>query len=104
MNKLFHILKHIDLSYDSPEGLPEEESDVLVNEGKCLVLHNDDVNTFDHVINCLIEVCDHTSIQAEQCAYIVHYHGKCEVLHGEDSKLDVCCRLLKMKGLSATIE
>ncbi len=89
---------------NAPQELPESDSEVLVDEGRILVLHNDDYNTFDHVIKCLVEICDHDGIQAEQCAYIVHYHGKCDVMHGEDSKLDVCCRLLRLKGLSASIE
>ena len=41
----------------------------------CLVLYNDDVNTFDHVINCLIRICSHELIQAEQCAWLVHQKG-----------------------------
>ena len=92
------------MSTNAPQELPETDTEVLVDEGRILVLHNDDYNTFDHVIKCLVEICDHSSIQAEQCAYIVHYHGKCDVLHAEDSKLDVCCRLLQLKGLSASIE
>lgn len=47
-----------------------------------LVLYNDDVNTFDFVIQCLIEVCKHDALQAEQCTYIVHYNGKCTVKPG----------------------
>jgi len=52
-----------------------------------LVLYNDDVNTFDHVINALIEVCDHTPEQAEQSALIAHYKGKCSVLEGAYTEL-----------------
>ena len=47
-----------------------------------LVVFNDDVNTFDHVINTLIRVCKHTTEQAEQCTYIIHYKGKCAVKNG----------------------
>lgn len=92
------------LSSSDPLALPETESDVLQDEGRALFLHNDDFNTFDHVIKCLVEICDHTHIQAEQCAFIVHYNGKCDVMHGEENKLDTCCKLLRVKGLSATIE
>ena len=88
----------------NPLQSPESETLVAEDTGKVLVLYNDDYNTFDHVIKCLVEICDHDGIQAEQCAYIVHYNGKCEVLHAEDEKLDMCCRLLQLKGLSATIE
>ncbi|MCF8308230.1 MAG: ATP-dependent Clp protease adaptor ClpS [Bacteroidales bacterium] len=52
-----------------------------------LVLYNDDVNTFDHVINTLIDVCEHTSEQAEQSAMIAHYKGKCSVLEGSYNEL-----------------
>ena len=47
-----------------------------------IILFNDDVNTFDHVINTLVAYCDHTYEQAEQCAYIVHHSGKCAVKTG----------------------
>lgn len=87
-----------------PEEEVQQEVDTLIDEGNVLVLYNDDHNTFDYVIKCLVEICDHTPIQAEQCAYIVHFNGKCDVLHGEESKLDLCCRLLNLKGLSAVIE
>ncbi|MCF8231284.1 MAG: ATP-dependent Clp protease adaptor ClpS [Bacteroidales bacterium] len=52
-----------------------------------LVLYNDDVNTFDHVINALIDVCEHTPEQAEQSAMIAHYKGKCSVLEGSFNEL-----------------
>lgn len=47
-----------------------------------LVIFNDDVNTFDHVIQTLINVCKHTTEQAEQCTMIIHYRGKCTVKNG----------------------
>lgn len=47
-----------------------------------IVLHNDDVNTFDHVIDTLMRVCKHDELQAEQCALLVHYKGKCTVKTG----------------------
>lgn len=47
-----------------------------------LVVFNDDVNTFDHVINTLKKVCRHTQEQAEQCTMLIHYKGKCTVKHG----------------------
>jgi ATP-dependent Clp protease adaptor protein ClpS len=63
----------------------QEEVDVLEKETiqNEIVLFNDDVNTFDHVIDSLIEICDHTLEQAEQCAILVHYKGKCTVKTGE---------------------
>lgn len=83
----------------SEELLLEEET-VKQNE---IVLFNDDVNTFDHVIDTLIAVCDHTPEQAEQCALIVHYKGKCTVKTGEYSDLEPRCSALLNAGLSAEI-
>ena len=68
-----------------------------------IVLFNDDVNTFDHVIETLITVCDHTPEQAEQCALIVHYNGKCTVKTGEYTDLEPRCSKLLQAGLSAEI-
>ena len=68
-----------------------------------IVLFNDDVNTFDHVIDTLINVCDHAPEQAEQCAIIVHYKGKCTVKTGEYAELKPRCTMLLQAGLSAEI-
>ncbi len=68
-----------------------------------IVLYNDDVNTFDHVIDTLIRVCDHTSEQAEQCAILVHYKGKCTVKTGSFDELKPQCTQLLEAGLSAEI-
>jgi len=68
-----------------------------------IVLFNDDVNTFDHVIDTLIRVCKHTAEQAEQCAIIVHYKGKCTVKTGTFEELKPQCTQLLEAGLSAEI-
>lgn len=68
-----------------------------------IILYNDDVNTFDHVIRTLIQVCEHTSEQAEQCSLIVHYKGKCSVKSGTFSELKPRCTKLLQAGLSAEI-
>lgn len=68
-----------------------------------LMLYNDDVNTFDHVIHCLCEICDHEPIQAEQCAWIVHNNGKCAVKRGTVDVLEPMCTALHDRGLSADI-
>ncbi len=68
-----------------------------------IVLFNDDVNTFDHVIETLIIVCEHTAEQAEQCAILVHYKGKCTVKTGSFEELKPKCSLLLEAGLSAEI-
>lgn len=83
----------------SEEVLFEEK---LVSE-KEIVLFNDDVNTFDHVIDTLIHACDHSSEQAEQCAIIVHYKGKCTVKTGPYDDLKPRCSMLLQAGLSAEI-
>lgn len=68
-----------------------------------IVLYNDDVNTFDYVIDTLIYACDHTPEQAEQCSILVHYKGKCTVKTGEYKELEPRCTMLLEAGLSAEI-
>jgi len=68
-----------------------------------IVLYNDEVNTFDHVIETLIHACDHTAEQAEQCSLIVHYKGKCTVKTGLYDDLKPRCSVLLEAGLSAEI-
>jgi len=68
-----------------------------------IVLYNDDVNTFDHVIDMLIYACDHTPEQAEQCSILVHYKGKCTVKTGDIKDLKPRCSKLQQAGLSAEI-
>lgn len=63
-----------------------------------IIVYNDDVNTFDHVINTLIKVCEHTPEQAEQCSLIVHYNGKCTVKTGILEKLKPQCTQLLEAG------
>lgn len=64
-----------------------EETVELLDEEKTLLLLNDDVNTFDYVIETLIKVCEHTYEQAETCALITHYKGKCAVKSGSYEEL-----------------
>ena len=68
-----------------------------------IILYNDDVNTFDHVIETLMRVCEHTPEQAEQCSLIVHYNGKCTVKTGPMDKLKPQCTQLLEAGLSAEL-
>ena len=70
---------------------------------RSIVVHNDDFNTFDHVIRSLIEICGHTLCQAEQCTYIIHYKGKCGVQSGDLEELRPKCKRLLNKGLTAEI-
>ncbi|MBK7149309.1 MAG: ATP-dependent Clp protease adaptor ClpS [Bacteroidetes bacterium] len=69
-----------------------------------LVLHNDDYNTFDWVIETLIEVCNHDELQAEQCALIVHHKGKCSVSHGSYTKMKMMKDEIVNRGINATVE
>tara|TARA_R110002124_G_scaffold29283_1_gene102204 strand:- start:14407 stop:14682 length:276 start_codon:yes stop_codon:yes gene_type:complete len=84
----------------------EEEVSVseLESNQNEIVLFNDDVNTFDHVINTLIYACEHTPEQAEQCSIIVHFKGKCTVKTGAYSELEPRCSMLLDAGLSAEIQ
>jgi ATP-dependent Clp protease adaptor protein ClpS len=68
-----------------------------------IVLYNDDVNTFDWVIESLIDVCEHSAEQAEQCSIIVHNNGKCAVKTGTYRELEPKCTNLLERGLSAEI-
>jgi len=68
-----------------------------------IVLYNDDVNTFDHVIDTLVRVCNHDELQAEQVALLVHYKGKCNVKTCSFDELKPQCTQLLEAGLSAEI-
>jgi len=74
------------------------------SEKRFLILHNDEVNTFDHVIETLVDVCEHDEYQAEQCALITHFNGKCDVKKGELDYLKMLKEALHEKGLSASID
>lgn len=69
-----------------------------------LDLHNDDFNSFDWVITCLMRVCGHEHEQANQCAHIVHYKGKCDVKYGDFETISVMKEKLQSSGLSVTME
>lgn len=78
-----------------------ETNEVKLRE---LVLYNDDYNTFEFVIESLIEVCDHDLLQAEQCTYIIHYNGKCAVKSGTYDILNPMRVALCDRGLSAVVD
>ncbi len=82
----------------------QQELDTLIKAPKTLVVHNDDFNTFEFVIETLIEVCDHESMQAEQCAYIIHHSGKCAVKTDLFNKLQPIWAEVIHRGITATIE
>ena len=93
------------MSKKKPQIEKESEVDVLteVQREHEIILYNDDVNTFDHVIKMLVAHCGHTYEQAEQCAYIVHFSGKCVVKTGSYDKLEPICAKLLDANLSAEI-
>ena len=84
---------------------PWEDSELLeeVESPSQLILYNDDYNTFDHVIECLIAYCEHDVMQAEQCALIVHHTGKCSVKEGTTEELIPICEALLNQGLSVLL-
>ena len=90
----------MNIEIDVLEKVNVKEQYALNNE---IVLYNDDYNTFDHVILTLMSVCEHTAEQAEQCAILVHYKGKCTVKTGAMKDLVPKCLLLLDAGLSAEI-
>lgn len=102
MNRKFYNIR----DYDNPQREYEEEVAVLeeTDEENKLVLWNDDVNTFDFVIECLIEICEHTLEQAEQCTILVHYKGKCIVKTGSMEKLKPMHEKLLSRGLTSEIQ
>jgi len=86
------------------EVLLSEAVETVVGSQSSLVIHNDDYNTFDYVIETLIELCGHTLEQAEQCTYIIHYSGKCPVRSGSFEQMQPIWVELTHRGLTATIE
>lgn len=90
------------------EILTETEEEVLLEEKvvepKDLIIYNDDVNTFDFVIDSLVKICGHSTIQAEQCTWIIHHNGKCAVKRGSFDKLKPMAEAFLDRGISAKIE
>ncbi|MBN1118041.1 MAG: ATP-dependent Clp protease adaptor ClpS [Bacteroidales bacterium] len=82
----------------------QEFVDIDSEGGRCLILHNDEVHSFDYVIETLVKVFKMDSIQAEQCTYLVHYKGKCDVKKGSYDILKPYKEALIEKGLEATID
>jgi ATP-dependent Clp protease adaptor protein ClpS len=82
----------------------EFETDVLTEKVHNLIVWNDDVNTFEWVIESLIEICEHSPEQAEQCAMLIHHKGKYAVKKGEWDVLRPQCEGLIDRGINATID
>ena len=91
--------------YDTDTELLEMvDVDVAVHDPFHLIVWNDEVNTFEWVIETLIDVCKHSAEQAEQCAYIIHFQGKYAVKEGDYDKLKPMCNAITERGIGATIE
>lgn len=69
-----------------------------------LILWNDDVNTFDHVIHCMMKYLDYTESQAEKIAWEVHNKGKCSVLEGSYTEMEIYRKILQQEGLTVTVD
>lgn len=82
------------------EGMLEMQND----GANFLILYNDEINSFDYIIDSLVEVCEHDSIQAEQCTYIAHHKGKCDVKRGTIAHLNPLRVELARRGIVTTID
>jgi ATP-dependent Clp protease adaptor protein ClpS len=85
---------------DNPLSIQQDSS--MVQRG--LILYNDNVNTFDFVIDSLIEVCNHEPEQAEQCAMIAHFKGKCNVKTGDLYEMKPMYDEMTLRGLTVSLE
>jgi len=105
---LLSILLQVNKFESMSEQYQEEELvEVLVDEkqeeGKGLMVYNDEFNTFDHVIDTLIKTCNHARLQAEQCTYIIHFNGKCQVKQGPYDDLKPMKEGIVDAGIKAVI-
>ena len=85
-----------------PKKIGSEDTDA--QNQSTLVLHNDDINTFDYVMETLVDICDHSMTQAEQCATITHFKGKCEVRSGVFTEMKELRYQLISRGLKASVD
>lgn len=94
------------MNLEQPYTAPQQEDDVVfaTDDPVNLIVHNDDVNTFDWVIKSLVEICGHTEEQAEQCAMIIHFKGKYCVKTGPREELQIMKDGLIDRGINATLE
>lgn len=87
-----------------PKKIPKQDPEEKILEENFLTLHNDDVHTFDYVIDALIDICEHGYEQATQCTFLVHYKGKCDVKKGSFAELKPMKDALIDRELNATID
>lgn len=90
----------------NPFTKQDESTDVLTETASTcqLIVWNDEVNTFEWVIDTLMEVCGHSFEQAEQCSYIIHFKGKYAVKDGMYDDLKPMCDAILDRGINATVE
>ncbi|NIK74078.1 ATP-dependent Clp protease adaptor protein ClpS [Thermonema lapsum] len=91
------------LTKETPAVFEDFDTIIVEEEVHDLVVFNDDVNTFDHVIQTLIEVCKHTPEQAEQCTWIIHFKGKCSVKKGSWDELVPMRQAICDRGIQAEV-
>lgn len=91
---------------DGTRPWESQEEDIAVDHALPfhLIVWNDEVNTFEWVIETLMEVCGHTHDQAEQSALIIHFKGKYAVKTGDYNTLKPMCDAITDRGIGATIE
>jgi len=80
------------------------ELDEILDKVYAVIVWNDDIHTFDYVIECLMRYCEHAHEQAEQCTYLIHFKGKCDVKRGSKEKMEKIYKKLSTCGLTATME
>ena len=88
----------------NPDEVTVEDVVEDINLVERLMVHNDNVNTFDWVIQSLIEICQHSTVQAEQCAIFIHFKGSYAVKHGSRERLKPMKEGLVDRGINATLE
>lgn len=92
------------MTHEKTKNIPDGDISENVLEENYLTLHNDDVHTFDYVIDALIDICEHGYEQAAQCTMLVHYKGKCDVKKGNYNVLKPMKDALSDRELTATID
>ena len=93
------VKNHIDI-----KELDIVETHIVSTYPFCLIVWNDEINTFEWIIDSLMEICQHSEEQAEQCAMIIHFQGKYAVKNGEFDTLKLMCNAITERGINATIE
>lgn len=97
-------IKNSNMTTEQTRKKASSETRETPDENRTLILHNDDVHTFDYVIDALVKICRHEYIQASQCASITHFNGKCDVKNGLFEDLKIMKDALAEKELTVTIE